>query len=112
MYVGNSTKHGESIPLLLDLETGKITPQYHLVFDDEFQTVDASDKNQINFEHDNWYQTFGLIPSQFVPDDIDMDGEPSVPKQTVESEGVSQQERLRLVRDQLDDNLEAARAAS
>jgi hypothetical protein len=40
-----------------------------VVFDDWFQIVNATAQDQPNFEHDNWYKTFGLTEWQYVPDD-------------------------------------------
>jgi len=40
-YVGFSSEHAESIALVRNLHSGYITPQYHIVFDDWFETVDA-----------------------------------------------------------------------
>ena len=97
MYVGNSLKHGHSVPLVLDLETGAITPQYHVVFDDEFKTVQATDSGQVNFDHDDWYQTFGLNPHQYVPDDVDDRELPR--RQVTESEGARSLEASRDIRD-------------
>ena len=53
------------------MDTGKITAQYHVVVDDWFQTVDATTSNDIDFDHDDWYKTFGLSPRQYIPDDSD-----------------------------------------
>ncbi len=39
MFVGFSANHSSLVPLILNISTGKITPQYHVVFDDKFQTV-------------------------------------------------------------------------
>ena len=52
---------------LLILDTGKITAQYHVVADDSFQTVDATKTPGIDFDHDDWYKTFGLTPWQYIP---------------------------------------------
>jgi transposase InsO family protein len=69
IYVGHSPLHSSAIPLVLNLNTGHISPQYHVVFDDWFQTVSATEQDQPNFEHDDWYKTFGLTEWQYVPDD-------------------------------------------
>ena len=45
IYVGNSKTHSHSIPLVLSLDTGKITAQYHVVFD-WFHTVDEPPNHQ------------------------------------------------------------------
>ena len=37
--MGYSTVHSSDVPLVLNLHTGHISPQYHVVFDDSFSTV-------------------------------------------------------------------------
>jgi hypothetical protein len=37
--MGISPSHASSVHLIRNLQTGSITPQYHLVFDDFFETV-------------------------------------------------------------------------
>jgi hypothetical protein len=39
VYLGYSRQHSNNVHMVLNLETGKISPQYHLVFDDTFSTV-------------------------------------------------------------------------
>ena len=39
MFVGFSTQHSSLVPLIMNLQTGKITPQFHVVFDEKFHTV-------------------------------------------------------------------------
>ena len=39
MFVGFSQVHSSLVPLVLNVATGKISPQYHVVFDDTFSTV-------------------------------------------------------------------------
>ena len=39
VFVGLSTIHSSEVPLILNLTTGSITPQYHVVFDDRCSTV-------------------------------------------------------------------------
>jgi hypothetical protein len=39
VYLGVSRKHSTTVHLVLNLETGRVTPQYHVVFDDSFSTV-------------------------------------------------------------------------
>ena len=72
LYVGSGalgSAHSHSIPLILSMDTGKITHQYHVVFDDWFSTVNSTDADQINFDHDDWYRTFGLTEYQYVTED-------------------------------------------
>jgi hypothetical protein len=50
IYLGYSSQHSNNVHLVLNLETGKISPQYHLVFDDTFSTVYSDDQ----FDADVW----------------------------------------------------------
>ena len=71
VFVGTSAQHAHKAPLVLSLDSGKITAQYNAVFDDWFHTVHTSDATQVNFDHDHWYKMFGLTPWQYIPDDSD-----------------------------------------
>ena len=39
IYLGHSPVHAGNVALVLNLQTGHVSPQYHIVFDDEFTTV-------------------------------------------------------------------------
>ena len=39
MFVGFSSVHSSDVPLILNLRTGHLSPQFHVVFDDDFSTV-------------------------------------------------------------------------
>ncbi len=41
MFVGLSLVHSSLVPLVLNVKMGKISPQYHVVFDDKFSTVNS-----------------------------------------------------------------------
>jgi hypothetical protein len=41
MFVGFSHVHSSLVPLVMNVSTGKISPQYHVVFDDRFSTVNS-----------------------------------------------------------------------
>jgi hypothetical protein len=47
VYLGLSPNHATFIPLVLSTTTGLVSPQYHLVFDDHFTTVDCLNTNQV-----------------------------------------------------------------
>ena len=40
VYLGNSPSHAGNVALVLSLTTGLVSPQYHVVFDDDFSTVE------------------------------------------------------------------------
>jgi hypothetical protein len=39
VYLGQSPQHARSVALVLSLSTGNVSPQYHVQFDDLFETV-------------------------------------------------------------------------
>jgi hypothetical protein len=45
VYLGGSPKHASLITLVLDLTTAHVSPQFHLKFDDLFETVSATRQN-------------------------------------------------------------------
>jgi hypothetical protein len=40
-FMGFSNLHSSEVPLVLNLNTGSITPQFHMVFDDHVTTVSS-----------------------------------------------------------------------
>jgi hypothetical protein len=52
MFVGFSAQHSSQVPLVLNILTEKITPQFHVVFDEKFQTVSSLPLGQSL--HDQW----------------------------------------------------------
>ena len=66
VFMGFSNLHSSEVPLVLNLDTGSITPQFHVVFDDLFSTVSSVER-----EHDppdNWDQLC-LENTTFIPVD-------------------------------------------
>ena len=47
IYVGHSPSHAGNVALVLNPNTGHVSPQYHVVFDDGFTTVPFMNKNQV-----------------------------------------------------------------
>jgi hypothetical protein len=45
--VGHSPSHAGSVALILNPWTGRVSPQFHVVFDDHFKTVPFVDKNEV-----------------------------------------------------------------
>jgi hypothetical protein len=41
MFMGLSPKHSSDVPRILNLTSGHISPQFHVVFDDSFSTVES-----------------------------------------------------------------------
>ena len=47
IYVGRSPAHASNVALVLNPRTGHVSPQFHVVFDDEFTTVPYLRKGQV-----------------------------------------------------------------
>ena len=47
IYVGLSPLHASNVAMVLNPYTGLVSPQYHVVFDDHFQTLDGLRKNSV-----------------------------------------------------------------
>ena len=65
-YMGFSTLHASTVGLVRNLKTGNISPQFHLVFDDWFETVHSSATE----EPKGWQE---LIQFQSFSNDFDDD---------------------------------------
>ncbi len=46
LFLGFSDLHSSQVPLVMNVDTGKISPQLHVIFDDTFQTVNSLPLNQ------------------------------------------------------------------
>ncbi len=53
IYVGHSPSHIGLVALVLNQQTGHVSPQYHVVFDDQFTIVLSMEKNEVP---PNWAQ--------------------------------------------------------
>ena len=51
IYVGRSPAHASNVALVLNPKTGLVSPQYHVVFDDDFTTVPHLRKGTVP---ENW----------------------------------------------------------
>jgi Reverse transcriptase (RNA-dependent DNA polymerase) len=92
-YVGNSPMHASTVGLIRNLQTGTITPQYHLVYDDYFETVHSREDQ----EPENWGELlrFGRFQTEFDEDDgvPELPDEWLNPQELVERTTRRQQER-------------------
>ena len=52
IFVGFSSEHSNTVALVLNIESGHISPQYHLVFDERFSTVSRNPDD--SFTPDEW----------------------------------------------------------
>ena len=79
LHLGWSPLHASTVPLILNLSTGHISPQFHVVFDDWFTTVSTADKSPLDdIENEVWSQLFNdhRFQAHFDDDDpMDLDDE-------------------------------------
>ena len=47
IYIGRSPAHAGNVALLLNPKTGLVSPQYYVVFDDDFTTVQRLRKGTV-----------------------------------------------------------------
>ena len=57
--MGLSPDHASTVPLVLNLDTGVITPKFHVVFHDCFTTVATSVDDLPDFNSAAWLKMFG-----------------------------------------------------
>ena len=69
MHVGMSERHAGNAPLVLNFDTGNITAQWNLVFDDWFTTVTTNVDDMPNFHADEWSKMFGTSTHNSEPND-------------------------------------------
>ena len=62
MYLGSSPRHSKKVALVLNLQTGHVSPQFHVKFDDLFETLRPSAGNAI--PQSKWQVKTGLSNSK------------------------------------------------
>ena len=74
MFLGFSPLHSSTVPLVLNLRTGRISPQYHVIFDDKFETVHSVPLGEK--VSSQWDKIFSLDCELFLEKEYDKDGRP------------------------------------
>jgi hypothetical protein len=59
VYLGRSPMHAQLVALVLSLETGLVSPQFHIVFDPSFRTMHPDQSNQV--PKSQWQKKCGFI---------------------------------------------------
>ena len=79
LHLGWSPLHASTVPLILNLTTGHVSPQFHVIFDDWFSTVSTEDKDPTDdIESKVWTELFNdnRFLAHFDDEDpIDLDDE-------------------------------------
>ena len=82
VYVGTSTRHASTVPLVLNLRTGAITPQYNVVFDDWFATVTSDPSTLPDLHSRAWLDLFGSDALHHIDEDDEEDADEGPSSQT------------------------------
>jgi hypothetical protein len=88
MFLGFSHKHSSLVQLVLNLHTGHVSPQYHVIFDDNFETVPSLNLNCSDID-DKFASLFNTTAWDFYLDQIDYDDCINLPSLDAASEGDS-----------------------
>ena len=83
--MGLSPDHASTVSLVLILDTGAITPQFHVVFDDWFTTLTTSVDDLPDFNSSAWSKMYGDSEYQFIRDvdDTQVDSEDSMTSEAI-----------------------------
>ncbi len=60
VYLGHSPFHARSVALVFNPKTARVSPQYHIIFDDDFTTVPYMDQGEVS---PNWEEFIVSPPS-------------------------------------------------
>ena len=77
MFLGFSPFHSYQVPLVLNMCTGKISPQYHVIFDDKFETVKSLPADKPLDKA--WLSLFKLECEYFLDEEYNESGKPFWP---------------------------------
>ena len=69
--MGASEKHAGDVPLALNPKTGRMTPQWNVVFDDWFSTITVEEEDLPDFHSEEWSKTFGVHTHTILNEDED-----------------------------------------
>lgn len=101
MYMGVSAKHATSVPLCLNLETGSVTAQFHVVFDDLFSTVTSATSHLPDFQSREWDELFGDATHHYIVDDDEEAADETVYPDSAQDKAAAHREHVEAAFDQL-----------
>jgi hypothetical protein len=81
IFLGFSTLHSLLVPLVMNVVMGKISPQFHVIFDHKFETVVSA--NSTMLMNEQWRNIFWLGRECYGDVDYDATGRPILPPLTL-----------------------------
>ena len=96
VYLGPSPQHARSVALVLNLQTGHISPQFHVAFDPSFQTVKSTFGGlplEVQWLHKAGFRPQPTVvpptvPNNETPDQLQTQREPAAPAPLPENEPI------------------------
>jgi hypothetical protein len=88
-FVGHSPMHASTVGLVRNLQTGNITPQFHLVYDDYFETVHSREDQ----EPENWGELLRF--NRFQTEFDEEQNVPDLPDEWLNPEELQQRNAIR-----------------
>ncbi len=79
-FLGFSELHSLQVPLVLNVSTGRISPQFHVIFDDKFETVHSLPSDEPLDKQ--WAKIIQLGRECFLDTNYDADEQPILPSLT------------------------------
>jgi hypothetical protein len=67
VYLGMSPEHASTVPLVLSTTIGLVSPQFHVIFDDQFTTTESLHTNKIPT---NWPSLLSTSSISYVDEDL------------------------------------------
>jgi hypothetical protein len=77
LFLGFSDLHSSLVPLVLNVDTGHISPQFHVIFDNKFKTVTSLAFDELLDKQ--WADIFWLGHECFLDVDFDVNDQPILP---------------------------------
>lgn len=69
VYLGHSPFHAGSVALVFGIKTGRVSPQYHVVFDSDFTTVPFMEQGE---EPSNWADLCQHLSESYINEAVNL----------------------------------------
>jgi hypothetical protein len=86
VYLGHSPRHAQTVPIVYNIRTGHCSPQYHVVFDDQFSTVPYLETNT---QPPHWPDLFQNCSTNLLQDDPELLSTLTLGQEWTEPEGAT-----------------------
>jgi hypothetical protein len=90
-FLGYIMEHSSSIGLIINTNTGNISPQYHVVHNDYFTTIPSDDSTK-NFDAASWHSILQTGVERYLSDNIDRFGK-TLPLPSLHDEWLTEEEQ-------------------